>query len=231
MRKIKIFALGGLNEEGKNMYVVKVDEDIFIFDAGLKYASDELLGVDYVIPNFDYIKENIKHVKGLFITHGHENNMGAVCDIVSTIPTLKVYVTKFSAKKKKKQLDDDGIKFDNIIPIDPHKKISFGKNSIFPVRLTHSIPDNVGYALNTPDGIIFYTGNYVFDATMLGPYKTDIGKLAYLGKQGVLCLLSESMYAYRDGFTSPKHRIANDAWDLLNRTPNRIIISVFPSHL
>ena len=82
MSKIKIFALGGLNEEGKNMYVVKVDNDIFVFDAGLKYASDKLLGVDYVIPNFDYIKENIKNIKGLFITHGHEKNMGAVCDII-----------------------------------------------------------------------------------------------------------------------------------------------------
>ena len=91
MSKIKIFALGGLNEEGKNMYVVKVDNDIFVFDAGLKYASDKLLGVDYVIPNFDYIKENIKNIKGLFITHGHEKNMGAVCDIVSEIPNLKIY--------------------------------------------------------------------------------------------------------------------------------------------
>ena len=86
MSKIKIFALGGLNEEGKNMYVVKVDNDIFVFDAGLKYASDKLLGVDYVIPNFDYIKENIKNIKGLFITHGHEKNMGAVCDIIKEIP-------------------------------------------------------------------------------------------------------------------------------------------------
>ncbi len=231
MSKIKIFSLGGLNEEGKNMYVVKVDSDIFIFDAGLKYASDKLLGVDYVIPNFDYVKENIKNIKGLFITHGHEKNMGAVCDIVKDIPTLKVYATKFTANILKKELEDSNVSFNNLVIIDPHKKISFGKTSIFPVRLTHSVPDNVGYALNTPDGTIFYTGNYVFDATMLGPYKADIGKLAYIGKQGVLCLMGESMYADKVGYTSPKNRIDKLIRDTINKTENRLIVTVFTAHV
>lgn len=231
MSKIKIFGLGGLNEEGKNMYVVKVDNDIFIFDAGLKYAEDKLLGVDYIIPNFDYIKDNIKNIKGLFITHGHEKNMGAVCDIVSEVPNLKVYATRFTANLLRKELYDSNVKFKNIIEIDPHKKIGFGKNSIFPVRLTHSIPDNVGYALNTKDGTIFYTGNYVFDATMLGPYKADIGKLAYIGKQGVLCLLGESMYADKTGYTSPKNRIDRLIKDTLNKTDNRVIVNVFTAHV
>lgn len=231
MSKIKIFALGGLNEEGKNMYVVKVDSDIFIFDAGLKYASDKLLGVDYVIPNFDYIKENLKNIKGLFITHGHEKNMGAVCDIVREVPNLKVYATKFTTNLLKKELDDSNISYNNLVVIDPHKQIKFGKNSIFPVRLTHSIPDNVGYALNTLDGTIFYTGNYVFDATMLGPYKADIGKLAYIGKQGVLCLMGESMYADKIGYTSPKNRIDKLIRDTINKTENRIIVTVFTAHV
>lgn len=231
MSKIKIFSLGGLNEEGKNMYVVKVDSDIFIFDAGLKYASDKLLGVDYVIPNYDFIKENINNIKGLFITHGHEKNMGAVCDILKEVPSLKVYATKFTANLLKKELDDSNLKFNNVIVIDPHKKITFGKTSIFPVRLTHSVPDNVGYALNTPDGTIFYTGNYVFDATMLGPYKADIGKLAYIGKQGVLCLLGESMYADKIGYTSPKNRIDKLIRDTINKTENRLIVTVFTAHV
>ena len=231
MSKIKIFSLGGLNEEGKNMYVVKVDKDIFIFDAGLKYASDKLLGIDYVIPNFNYIKENINNIKGLFITHGHEKNMGAVCDIVKEVPNLKVYATKFTANLLRKELETEGVDFNNIIDIDPYRKINFGKNSVFPVRLTHSIPDNVGYALNTLDGTIFYTGNYVFDATMLGPYKADIGKLAYIGKQGVLCLLGESMYADKKGYTSPKNRIDKLIRDTLNKTENRIIVNVFTAHV
>lgn len=231
MSKIKIFGLGGLNEEGKNMYVVKVDNDIFIFDAGLKYADDKLLGIDYVIPNFDYIKENLKNIKGLFITHGHEKNMGAVCDIIKEIPTLKVFATKFTANILKKELESENVNFKNLIEIEPHKKINFGRNSIFPVRLTHSIPDNVGYALNTKDGTIFYTGNYVFDSTMIGPYKTDIGKLAYIGKQGVLCLLGESMYADKVGYTSPKNRVYKLIRDTLNKTENRIIVNVFTAHV
>jgi ribonuclease J len=231
MSKIRIFALGGLNEEGKNMYVVKVDSDIFIFDAGLKYAGDKLLGVDYVIPNFDYIKQNIKNIKGLFITHGHEKNMGAVCDIVSEVPNLKVYATKFTANILRKELDSEGVKYDNLVTIDPYRKIDFGKTSVFPVRLTHSVPDNVGYALNTLDGTIFYTGNYVFDATMLGPYKADIGKLAYIGKQGVLCLMGESMYADKIGYTSPKNRIDKLIKDTINSSENRLIVTVFTAHV
>ncbi len=231
MSKIKIFALGGLNEEGKNMYVVKVDSDIFIFDAGLKYASDKLLGVDYVIPNFDYIKQNIRNIKGLFITHGHEKNMGAVCDIVSEVPNLRVYATRFTANILKKELDSAGVKYTNLVTIDPYRKIDFGKNSVFPVRLTHSVPDNVGYALNTLDGTIFYTGNYIFDATMLGPYKADIGKLAYIGKQGVLCLLGESMYADKIGYTSPKNRIDKLIKDTINSSENRLIVTVFTAHV
>ena len=231
MSKINIFALGGLNEDGKNMYVVKVDNDIFIFDAGLKYASDKLLGVDYIIPDFTYIKQNIKNIKGLFLTHGHEKNMGAVCDIVKEVPKLKVYATKFTADMLRKELESDNIKFKNLIEINPHKNISFGKNSIFPVRLTHSIPDNVGYALNTKDGTIFYTGNYVFDATMLGPYKADIGKLAYIGKQGVLCLMGESLYADKTGYTSPKNRISKLIRETLNKTEDRIIVNVFTAHV
>ena len=231
MSKINIFALGGLNEEGKNMYVVKVDSDIFIFDAGLKYASDKLLGVDYVIPDFSFIKENIKKIKGLFLTHGHEKNMGAVCDIVKEVPNLKVYATPFTASILNKEFESANINFKNLNIIDPHKKISFGKNSIFPVRLTHSVPDNVGYALNTKDGTIFYTGNYVFDATMLGSYKADIGKLAYIGKQGVLCLMGESMYADKVGYTSPKCRVDKLIRTTLSKTEDRIIANVFTAHV
>ena len=96
MSKIKIFALGGQNEAGKNMYVVEVDQDIFVFDAGLKYADDRMLGVDYIIPNYDYLKENIKNIKGVFITHGHDDHMGALCDILKDFPSLKIYGTKFT---------------------------------------------------------------------------------------------------------------------------------------
>ena len=231
MSKIKIFSLGGLNEDGKNMYVVDVDNDLFIFDAGLKYADEKMLGIDYIIPDFSFIKKNKDKIKGIFITHGHKKAMGAVCDIVREIKDINIYSCKFTCDILKRDFADAGIEFNNLHEIEPHKKISFGKNSIFPVRLTHSIPDNVGYVLNTEDGSIVYTGHFVFDSSMQGAYQTDIGKLAYIGKQKVLCLLSESVYADRPGYTSPKNRIAPKVSDILMHNEGKIIVTVFSAHI
>ena len=231
MSKIKIFALGGLNEDGKNMYVVDVDRDIFIFDAGLKYADDKMLGVDYIIPNYDYVKKNKKNIKGIFITHGHYDNMGALTEILKDIPDIPIYGTSFTMEIIKNELLTDNLNVKNLKVIKPHRKINFGKNSIFPISLTHMVPGNVGYVLNTPDGAIFYTGNFVFDSTMLGAYKTDIGKLAYVGKQGVLCLLSESLYADKKGFTSPHHRTAGAIREILNQTDGRILYNIYQAQL
>ena len=231
MSKIKIFALGGLNEDGKNMYVVEADHDIFIFDAGLKYADDKMLGVDYIIPNYDYIKKNRKNIKGIFITHGHYDNMGALSEILKEVPDLPIYGTSFTMEIIKDDLFADNLSVKNLRVIKPHRKINFGKNSIFPISLTHMVPDNVGYVLYTPDGAIFYTGNFVFDSTMLGAYKTDIGKLAYVGKQGVLCLLSESLYADKQGFTSPNHRTAKAIREVINETDGRILYNIYQAQL
>ena len=231
MSKIKIFALGGLNDSGKNMYVVEVDNDIFVFDAGLKYADDRMLGVDYIIPNFDYIKENFNRVKGLFITHGHQQQMGAVADILTELPNLKIYGTAFTLNILKEELQAEGINTDNLIELKPHRKISFNENAIFPISLTHSVPDTVGYVLYTNDGAIFYTGNYAFDPTMMGSYKTDIGKLAYVGKQGVLCLLSESIYADKKGYTSPQHRCAPAFREILGKREGRILFNIYDSQV
>ena len=228
MAKIKIFALGGLNEIGKNMYVIDIDNNIFVFDAGLKYADDSMLGVDYIIPKYDYLIQNKKKIKGIFITHGHDEQMGALPDILPELENVPVYATQFTMDIIKRELADSKINYSKLIEIKPHIKLNFGKISIFPISLTHSVPDSIGYVINTVDGAIFYTGNFVFDSSMLGPYKTDIGKLAYIGKQGVLCLLSESMYADRKGFTAPSNRIGSIVNEVLDQT-GRIIISVFPN--
>ncbi len=231
MSKIKIFGLGGLNENGKNMYIVEVNNDIFVFDAGLKYADDKMLGVDYIIPNYDYIKDNIKRVKGIFITHGHDEHMGALSDILKDLSDVKIYGTTFTLEIIKDELLSSGLSTKNLVEIKPHKKIDFGKNSIFPISLTHMVPDTVGYVLYTPDGAIFYTGNFVFDPTMLGNYKTDIGKLAYVGKQGVLCLLSESLYADKKGYTSPNHRMSDAMREVLNGNEGRILFNIYQAQL
>lgn len=231
MSKIKIFSLGGLNENGKNMYVVDVDNDIFVFDAGLKYADDNMLGVDYIIPNYEFLKENKDRIKGLFISHGHDAHVGAIVDILNDIPDLKIYVTPFTKETLKDEFLENGKDLNSLIEIKPHHKIEFGKNSIFPISLTHAVPDTVGYVLYTEDGAIFYTGNFVFDSSMTGAYKTDIGKLAYVGKQGVLCLMSESLYADKSGYTSPQHRVAGAIREVLYRSEGRIIINIFNAQL
>lgn len=231
LSKIKIFSLGGLNENGKNMYVVDVDKDLFVFDAGLKYADDFMLGVDYILPNYDYLKENEKRIKGIFITHGHDKHMGAIPDMLKELKKVKVYATTFTLEILKEALLEEGLSTKQLVEIQPHRKINFGKNSIFPISVTHSVPDAVGYVLNTQDGAIFYTGDFVFDSTMLGHYKMDIGKLAYVGKQGVLCLMSESLYAPKKGFTSPNHRVAGAISELISRNDGRILINVLAAHV
>ena len=230
MSKIKIFALGGLNENGKNMYVIDVDKDIFVFDAGLKYDNDINLGVDYIIPNFDYLTKNKDRVKGIFLTHGHEGNMGAAPDIIESMPDIPVYGTKLTLEIVKNDLSKETLEKANLKEIRPHSKIEFGKNTLFPISVTHSIPDAVCYVLYTENGAIVYTGDFVFDSTMQGAYKTDIGKLAYVGKQGVLCLLCESFYADREGHTSPNNRTSKFIKEVLHKNENRIICTIFPGH-
>lgn len=231
MSKIKIFSLGGLNEIGKNMYVVEVNKDIFVFDAGLKYADDKMLGVDYIIPKYDYLKNNQDRIKGIFITHGHNEQMGALTDILPDLNKVKVYGTQFTIDILKRDLEEEKIKTDNLVVIKPHRNINFKENSIFPVSLSHSVPDTVGYVLNTQDGAIFYTGNFVFDPTMNYPFKTDIGKLAYIGKQGVLCLMAESRYASKIGYTSPQHRINKVISEVLYKCEKRILFNVFDGQI
>jgi len=231
MSKIKMFGLGGLNEQGKNMYVVNVDEEIFILDAGFKYADDRMLGIDYIIPNFDYIKENKEKIKGIFISHGHDSQYGALPDILEEIPDIEIYGTTFTLEIIKNVLEDSGIKNANLKVITPHKSISFNNTSIFPISLTHSVPGSVGYVINTKDGAIVYTSNFIFDPTMQGAYKTDIGKIAYVGKQGVLCLMSESMYADKVGYTSPSNRIEPIVKETLARIDGRILFNIFEAQL
>lgn len=231
MSKIKIFSLGGLNENGKNMYVIEVNEDIFVIDAGLKYADEHMLGIDYMIPDIKYLKENQKRIKGIFLTHGHYENSGALSDIIKDLNMVNVYGSKFTIDILKNELESSGIKNSNLIEILPYKSLIFGSVKVFPVTLSHSIPDNFGYAIYTEDGVIFYASDFVFDATMRGHYQTDMGKLAYIGKQGVLCLMTESIYANNVGHTAPNHRISNLIRETLNKADGRVIFNVLNSHL
>lgn len=227
MSKIKIFSMGGLDENGKNLYVVEVDKDIFVFDCGLKYASGNLFGIDYIIPEFSYLVKNKKRIKGVFLTHSHYENFGGVPDLVREIPDIKIFATKFT----KYFLIEDGVPEENIHEIVPHKKITFKDNSVFPISVSHSCPDAVMYVLNTKDGSICYTGDFIIDPSMEGSYGMDLGKIAYIGKQNVLCLLSESVFSEKIGHTSPNHRLISFFKDTLTHNKNRIMFLVFPTHL
>ena len=156
MSKIKIFSLGGLDEKGKNLYVIDVDNDLFVFDVGIKFANENLFGIDYIIPDFEFLVQNKKRIKGVFITHGHYEAMGAVDELLLAIPNLKVHATKFT----KYMLLGEGVPEKNIVEITPHKKINFRNVSVFPVSISHSSPDSVMYVLNTKDGAICYTGDF-----------------------------------------------------------------------
>lgn len=226
MNKIKIVALGGLNENGKNTYVVEIDDKIFILDCGLKYANDKMYGIDYIIPDYSYLIQNKDKIVGIFLTHAHPENMGGINDLCEVLPNIKVYCTKYT----KKYLELDGFKH-NIYEVQPHKKISFDDLSVFPISVSHSVPDSVMYVINTKDGAIVYTGDFIIDPSMHGKYNMDIGKIAYIGKQGVLCMLSDSAFSERPGHTSPNHRLTDFFRDSINRSEGRIIFTVLPIHL
>ena len=227
MEKIKIFSLGGLDEMGKNTYVVEINDDIFVFDCGLKYAEGFLYGIDYIIPDYEYLIKNKKRIKGVFITHGHYENMGAAADLSRTIPGIKFYATHYT----KFVLVDLGVKEENIIEIKPNKKISFGSVSIFPLLVINIVKGAVMYFINTYHVSICYTGDFIIDPLMKDAYDMDLGKIAYVGKQGVLCLLSESVFSEHLGHTSPTHRLAGFFGDVINKYDTRILFSVLPTHL
>ena len=228
MSKIKIFGMGGLDENGKNTYVVEVNNKIFVFDAGLKYATDNIFGIDYIIPDYSYLIDNKDRIEGVFITHAHPESYGGVSDLIRLIPGIKIYATKYTIN----QMKLEGINEDNLHLIEAHKKLSFDKElSIFPIKVNHSVPDSVMYVLYTNDGAICYTGDFIIDPSMMGPYHMDLGKIAYVGKQGVLALLCESSFSENIGHTSPSHHMVSFFKNVITKAPGRVIFSVLPIHL
>jgi len=227
MSKIRVMALGGLNENGKNTYVIEVDEAIFIFDAGIKFASEQMYGIDYIIPDYDYLIKNKNRIKGLFLTHAHPENVLGVFDLIKVLPNIKIFATKYTIEYLKLEGMPDG----RIIEINAHHKINFGPISIFPINVNHSVPDAVMYVVNTKDGAIVYTGDFLIDPSMTGSYSMDLGKIAYVGKLGVLCLMSESSFSEKIGHTSPRHKFEKFYTDIANKRKGRLLISLFDDHL
>ena len=231
MSKINIMSLGGLNENGKNLYVVNIDGKLLIFDCGMKYAPDKMYGVDYVIPDFQYLEEHKKDIVGVFVTHPHHENMGALSDLLKVLPEVHVYASSFTSKIIEYFCEEDKVVCKNLHIVSAHKKIEFGNFSVFPFSVTHSCPETLGFCVNTQDGAIIYMADFVIDPTMNGYYDMDLGKLAYIGKQGVLCLMAESVFSEKKGHTSPNHKLESYFKKVIDRNKGRIVFTVLPLHI
>ncbi len=232
MSKIQIGALGGLGEKGKNMYVVNVDDNIFILDAGIKYPSVELLGVDTIIPNFKYLLDNKEKIQGLFITHCHVEHIGAIPHLLKEL-NIPIYGTGFTLALVSDLLIENDFNLEDVKlnTVTSTTRLNFGKTSVSFFNTTHNIPEAVAIIIETPDGNIVYTGNYTFDQNVDKKYQTSFSRLNEVASQGVLCLMTESYGA--DQYENPNHHyelmhVLNGVFSNANK---RIIVSIFSSDL
>ena len=226
-----VFALGGLGEVGKNMYVVKTDKEILIIDAGVMFPEDDLLGVDYVIQDVSYLKENEDKIVGLVITHGHEDHIGGIPFLLGSVKIPKIYTSKIANDLILKKLVDRNIKYDNMEIIDSNSHIKFKTMSVEFIRTNHSIPDSYAVAVHTPHGVIVETGDFKFDLTPIGPM-SDLHKMARLGEEGVKLLLTESTNALIPGFSRSESTVDETINSIFDKyVANRIILATFASNI
>ena len=227
----KIVVLGGLGEVGKNMYCVMHNDAIVIIDAGVSFPEDDLKGVDYVIPDFTFLKENENKIQALLITHGHEDHIGSIPFLLSQVNIPVIYAPNHAKQLIQKKLEDRNIRYDNLKVYDDKTKIKFKDIEVEFFIVTHSIPDSHGISITTPDGRIITTGDYKFDLTPIGP-DADLYKMANLGHDGVDLLISDSTNALNEGFSKSESIVDETLGDMFTRFKNnRIIIATFASNI
>ncbi|MFR4287304.1 MAG: ribonuclease J [Enterococcus italicus] len=232
MDDIKLIPLGGVRENGKNMYVAEVGEDIFVLDCGLRYPENELLGIDTVIPDFSYLEENAERVAGVFLTHGHADAIGALPYFLERVP-VPVFGTKLTVELAKMIVhrNEATKKYKEFHVIDEHTEIDFGTTTVSFFRTTHSIPESVGISLKTEAGNIVYTGDFKFDQAAIPMYQTDFARLAEIGREGVLALLSTSTNAENPAQVASEAKIADEVTDTIKYWEGRIIVACVASNL
>ena len=225
-----VIALGGLGEVGKNMYVITHNDEILIIDAGVLFPEDDLLGIDYVIQDITYLKQNENKIKALLITHGHEDHIGGIPFLLQSIKIPIIYAPKIAADLIAKKLTERNIGYDNMQIITSDLVLKFKYFKIEFINTTHSIPDSYAIAITTPNGIIFETGDFKFDLTPIGPV-ADIHKMAALGSKGVKLLLSDSTNALSEGFSKSESSVDGTLNDMISRHNGRVIIATFASNI
>ena len=232
MTDVKIMALGGVRENGKNLYVAEVNDSIFVLDAGLKYPEDEQLGVDLIIPNLDYLIDNKDRVQGIFLTHGHADAIGALPYLVSEVkvPVFGSELTIELAKLMVKN-NDASKKFKNFHVVDAQTEIEFEEATVSFFKTTHSIPESLGIVVGTKEGNIVYTGDFKFDQAASRMYQTDLARIAEIGREGVLALLSDSANADSNVQVASEAEVGLEMEQVISDWQGRIIVAAVASNL
>ena len=230
-KNTQVFALGGLGEVGKNMYCIRHNDEIIIVDAGVMFPDDDLLGIDYVIPDFTYLIENEKKIKYLLITHGHEDHIGGIPFLLQQVNIPKIYAPAQAKELIEKKLTERNIKYKNlkVYTEDTILKTKYFNIEFF--RTTHSIPDSHGISITTPNGVVVMTGDFKFDFTPVGPM-SNLQKMAEIGKRGVKLLMSDSTNALSPGISLSESTVDENLGEIFrNNKDNRIILATFASNI
>jgi ribonuclease J len=228
--KVQIIPLGGLGEIGKNMTVFRYGDDMILIDAGLMFPEDDMLGIDLVIPDITYLVENKDKIKGIFLTHGHEDHIGALPYVMKQID-CPVYGTALTLGILQGRLKENGVGNETLHVVKPGDKINTGAFKLDFIRVNHSIPDAVAIAITTPIGVIIHTGDFKIDHTPVDGQVMEFNKFAEYGDRGVLCLLADSTNAERPGFTPSEKMVGQTFDEEFRYAKHRIIVATFSSNV